>query len=42
MLVIDTFSFWAQFEGERENWSGETQRAMDRLDGPPARGCSCS
>jgi hypothetical protein len=32
MLVIDTFSFWAQFEGERENWSGEAQRAMDRLD----------
>ena len=32
LLVIDTFSFWAQFEGERENWSGETQRAMDRLD----------
>ena len=38
MLVIDTFSFWAQFEGERENWSGETQRAMDRLDGAAREG----
>ena len=32
MLVIDSVSFWAQFEGSSENESGTAQAMMDVLD----------
>jgi KaiC/GvpD/RAD55 family RecA-like ATPase len=38
MLVVDSVSFWAQFEGSAENESGTAQAVMDVLDGATRAG----